>query len=219
MPYRTVSELPPDIRKKPATVQRQFMHVFNSVYAKAKKDGKSDKEAEQAAFEQARGVIKKRMGWRDTMPLKLFAGKKTKTEGGVAFPAAAYAYVGDPNSPETWKVRLWETPSTKETAKQVGMAVAAVGTGFRGNKAAIPAAAMASVKRKVRAAWKRVNPGKSSDEMPDAIKMSVNFSVTDEETGTVYHWGKIFEPGTYADKGFSLTVEEMDAAIEAPFPA
>lgn len=216
MPYGSVASLPDNIKKLPATKARMWMHVWNSAYAAAKKAGKSDKDAEQAAFERANGVLKKRMGWRDTMPTlsKLF-GKKTKTEDGVQFPAAAYAYVGDPNSPSTWKVRLWESPDKKETAKQVGMAVAAVGAGFRGNKADIPAAAMAGVKRKVRAAWKRVNPGKSSDDMPDAIKMSVNFSVTDAETGAVYHWGKIFEPGTYADKGFSLTVDEMDAAIEA----
>lgn len=91
----------------------------------------------------------------------------TKTEAGAEFPAAAYAYVPDAEKPATWKIRLWESPEAKVTAKQVGMAIAALGKGFRGNKADIPADALAGVKAKVRAAWKSVH-GKE-DTMPDAI--------------------------------------------------
>jgi hypothetical protein len=84
----------------------------------------------------------------------------TKTENGVEYPAAAYAYVPDPKQPSTWKLRLWETPKLKETPRQVGRAMAALGPGgFRGNRVEIPAGDLAAVRAKVRAAWKRVHGG------------------------------------------------------------
>ena len=94
----------------------------------------------------------------------------TKTEAGTAFPAEAYAYVPDPESPSTWKLRLWETPDSRETARQVGMAVAALGPGFRGNKVDIPAADLPKVKAKVRAAWAKANPGKDAKDAPTVLK-------------------------------------------------
>ena len=170
MPYTMErDQLPANVKKiADKKLRDQWVHVFNSAYAKAKKAGKSDKDAEAAAFAQANGVLKQRMGWRDTMPSlsALFGSKQYKTEGGTKFPAAAYAYVPDPQSPSTWKIRLWASPSEKETTGQIGAAVAALGKGFRGNQAEIPAAAMASVKRRVRAAWKRVNPGRSTSARP-----------------------------------------------------
>lgn len=94
----------------------------------------------------------------------------TKTESGEEYPAAAYAYVPDPKKPSTWKLRLWEDPDKKVTAKQVGMAVAALGAGFRGNKADIPADDLPDVKAKVLAAWKRANPDASDDDVPAVLK-------------------------------------------------
>lgn len=92
-----------------------------------------------------------------------------KTEAGTQFPSSAYAYVGDPQQPSTWKLRLWETPQSKVTARQVGMAVAALGPGgFRGNRVQIPANAMAGVKRKVLSAWRSVNG--SDKEVPSVLK-------------------------------------------------
>lgn len=93
-----------------------------------------------------------------------------KTEDGVEFPAAAFAYVPDPEKPSTWKLRLWEDPEKKVTARQVGMAVAALGAGFRGNKVEIPAADMGPVKSKVRSAWNDANPDRGSEDMPPVLK-------------------------------------------------
>ena len=93
-----------------------------------------------------------------------------KTDGGRKYPAAAYAYVPDPNKPSTWKLRLWETPEKKETAAQVGRAIAAIGKGFRGNKVQLPADAIKKVKAKIRAAWKRTNPDKKASDMPKVLK-------------------------------------------------
>ncbi len=99
-------------------------------------------------------------------------GKKaTKTEDGVEYPAEAYAYVPDPEKPSTWKLRLWEDPQKKETAAQVGRAVAALSPkGFRGNRVEIPAKDLKAVKARVRAAWRRTHPDADEDEMPAAIR-------------------------------------------------
>jgi hypothetical protein len=94
-----------------------------------------------------------------------------KTEDGITYPASAYAYVPDPESPSTWKLRLWDSEKNV-TASQVGAAIAALGKGFRGNKVEIPAEDLSKVKSKVRAAWKKANPDKGVDEMPEVIKKS-----------------------------------------------
>lgn len=98
-----------------------------------------------------------------------------KTEDGTEFPAAAFAYVPDPQKPSSWKLRLWETPEDKVTARQVGMAVAALGEGFRGNKVQIPSGDLESVKEKVRAAWKRANP--DAEEVPSVLKSTKEVAV------------------------------------------
>ena len=98
------------------------------------------------------------------------AARPMKTEDGVEFPAEAYAYVPDAESPSTWKLRLWESPADKVTARQVGMAVAALGPGFRGQRVQIPSEDMDSVKAKVRAAWGEANPDRDKEDMPPVLK-------------------------------------------------
>lgn len=58
MPYSDTSSLPGHVQSLPAKKKRQWMHVFNSSLASAKKDGKDDKEAEAIAFRNANGVVK-----------------------------------------------------------------------------------------------------------------------------------------------------------------
>lgn len=93
---------------------------------------------------------------------------ETKREQGYDFPAAAFAYVPDPSKTSSWKLRLWETPTKKVTRRQVGMAVAALGKGFRGKKVQIPSGDIAKVKAKVRAAWRSVH--ESGEELPAVLK-------------------------------------------------
>jgi hypothetical protein len=97
------------------------------------------------------------------------AKAQTKTEDGKDYPDAAYAYVPDASKPSTWKLRLWESPEVKETPRQVGMAVAALGPkGFRGQTVKIPVADLPKVKRRVRAAWKKVHD--AGDKLPAILK-------------------------------------------------
>ena len=56
MPYDTVADVPDYV---PADKKKQWLEVWNSAYKKALKDGKSKKDAEQSAFAQANGVVKK----------------------------------------------------------------------------------------------------------------------------------------------------------------
>ena len=93
---------------------------------------------------------------------------KTKTDGGAEFPAAAYAYVPDADKPSTWKLRLWSSPSSKESARQIGMALSALGPGFRGQKVQIPASDLLRVKARVRAAWRKVH--EPSEKLPTILK-------------------------------------------------
>lgn len=146
----------------------------------------------------------------------------TKTDGGEEYTSSDYAYVPDPSKPNTWKIRLKEYVGGKkvETSAQVGRAAAALGKGFRGNKAQIPSGDLSAVVARVRAAWKRQNPGKDAKEMPEGIKMSADFAVTDPIAGIVRRWTKLFTTGDYPDKEFSLTPEEMAKAVDvfAPVP-
>ena len=52
MPYDSIKSLPAYVKKYSDVIQRQFMHVFNSVY---KKTGD-----EKRAFQAANSVLKKR---------------------------------------------------------------------------------------------------------------------------------------------------------------
>ena len=92
-----------------------------------------------------------------------------KTEDGVKFPAAAFAYVPDPEKSTTWKLRLWEDPTKKVTRAQLGRAAAALSPGgFRGQKVAIPASDLSAVKRKIRGEYRKLDVG--DEEIPRWVR-------------------------------------------------
>ena len=81
-----------------------------------------------------------------------------KTEDGEKYPAEAFAYVPDAEASSTWKLRLWEDPTKKVTRAQLGRAAAALSPGgFRGQKVQIPTNELASVKRKIRAEYRKLD--------------------------------------------------------------
>jgi len=73
----------------------------------------------------------------------------TKSVDGADHPAGDFAYVPDPSKPSTWKLPIFD-------ANHVRAALASLG-GSHGNPPDIPAAAMAGVKRKIKAAASRFN--------------------------------------------------------------
>lgn len=113
--------------------------------------------------------------------------KATKREDGEDFPAEAFAYVPDPEAPSGWKLRLWDSLSERETAAQVGRAVAALGAGFRGNRVEIPADALAGVKRRVLQAWLDTHPDMTQADAPTVLKGYEYEMKDDDDYGDDYY--------------------------------
>jgi hypothetical protein len=114
-----------------------------------------------------------------------------KTEGGVKYPADDFAFVPDPQSPSSWKLRLTATPG-KVTRDQLGAAAAAFSPGgFRGNKVQLPAADMAKVKAKIRAAYRKL--GVKDEDMPPSIRKELQypFLVYKQKDGS-FRWLAIY---------------------------
>lgn len=84
--------------------------------------------------------------------------RPAKVEGGIPFPAEAYAYAPDPSNPSTWKVRLWENLEKRATAAQLARAAAPLpGSGFSGRRVAIPPEHLAAVKGRIRESYRLLN--------------------------------------------------------------
>lgn len=118
--------------------------------------------------------------------MPLYGAGVTKLEpDGKHYFKRDFAYTPD-DVPTHWRLRLVSSPGGKPDAKIVGMAVAALGKGFRGNKVSIPAGDLATVKRRVLRAWHEANPG--DDEVPEVLKVS-----TEEEGVAPPGWKKTVE--------------------------
>ncbi len=109
----------------------------------------------------------------------------TKTEDGQSYPSSAFAYTPDLDKPSGWKLRLWEDPEKKVTRKQLGAAAAAFSSGgFRGNRVQLPSNAVAGVKAKIRAAYRRLGVEdipKSVMEVQMRERLSESFNIAIEE--------------------------------------
>lgn len=142
-----------------------------------------------------------------------------KIEGGMEFPAEAYAYVPDPESPSTWKLRLWETPEKKVTVAQLGRAAAALSPGgFRGRRVQLPAAAIEQVKRRIRKEYGRL--GVEDEDIPESVRFGgegeiVLFEFEDcPDLMPVEKDAKIFEAGDYPDKGITIGEQDLDMIVD-----
>ena len=95
-----------------------------------------------------------------------------KDEDGESYPVEAYAYASDRETPETWKLRLWESREKKITKTQLGRASASLSPGgFKGNKVFIPGAEVSGVKRKIRTEYRKL--GVETDDMPRWVQESL----------------------------------------------
>jgi len=131
-------------------------------------------------------------------------GKPMKTEGGVEYPAEAFAYVPEPDKPSTWKLRLWDE-THKVTPHQVGMAIAALGSGgFRGNKVQLPSDAIAGVKAKIKTAWHKANPDKKEEDMPEIITKDIKQSLLNK----IIHIFKSDDSEEYTDEELEKGMED-----------
>lgn len=104
-----------------------------------------------------------------------------------------YAYTPDLKNPSTWKLDISD-------ASHVGGAIAALTSGFRGQKVDIPASHKELVKAKVVAAWVKFHPSKTAADCPLKIDLTLlqhaggTMQRTDPNSLTHYgvlgmHWG------------------------------
>lgn len=118
-----------------------------------------------------------------------------KTEDGVKYPVSDYAYVLDPEKPSTWKLRMSEGQPGNITRTQLGRAAAAFSPGgFRGQKVDIPSGEVASVKARLRAAYKKA--GVKDEDIPPAIKEK---SLMVYKSGDTWRWAAIYS-NAYRDR-------------------
>ncbi len=86
----------------PAEFKKQWEEVYKSAFAKAKSDGKPDKDAEESAFAQANGVIKKR---KEKASEVTMSEQDYATVGGKQVHKSDFGYApGD--KPSEWKFPL-----------------------------------------------------------------------------------------------------------------
>jgi hypothetical protein len=105
-----------------------------------------------------------------------------------------YAYVPDKDHPSTWKLQI-------QDAKHVGGAVAALGPGgFRGQKVDIPSDAIAGVKRKVLAAWRKFHPDAKPEDEPDHLKKGLTMTPEEMQTELTKFEGQLSETNKRAER-------------------
>ena len=94
-----------------------------------------------------------------------------KPEEGGLYPASAFAYVPDRKEAEGWKLRLWEDPEKKVTKGQLAKIAAALSPGgYKGHRISVPKEALAAVKRKIRAEYRKLDI--ADEDMPRWVQES-----------------------------------------------
>jgi len=113
-----------------------------------------------------------------------------KVENGMEFTADAYLYVGDPEKPSTWKLRIEETPGNI-TRAQLGRAAAALGPGFRGNRVDLPAEDRKKCAKKLIALYRKLEV--PDEEIPEYLFLMADMQVptkavkvVEDDKGNVY---------------------------------
>jgi hypothetical protein len=87
-----------------------------------------------------------------------------KSESGKEFGLSDFAYIPDPNSPDTWQMRLSGSPGGNPDRRLVGNAVEAL------KRLKVPEDERTSVIRRVRTAWLKAHKSKSFIDMPSVLK-------------------------------------------------
>jgi len=122
----------------------------------------SSETPDEAGAQKASKEAVKVLAWIKTLEVQ-------KTEDGVQFPAAAYAYAPEADNPSGWMLRIWEDTTKKVTRAQLGRASAYLSPGgYRGKKVAILEADLASVKRKFREEYRKLDV--DEDSIPRWVK-------------------------------------------------
>lgn len=102
----------------------------------------------------------------DVIIAKMEEKAPMKTEDGQQYPRSAYAYTPS-DSPDSWRLRLFESPELKVTKGQLSIAAAALSPGgYRGQKVAILKEALPAVKQRIRSEFRKLG----LDDIPKWVK-------------------------------------------------
>jgi len=188
--------IPPDKFEKNSFRRKEIAEGVSIIIGKLKGDTSGVMKVQSYRFDASKFSAEEAKKWLEKHKIKpiLFEpavrvkkmaqttnAQKYKTEDGKKFPASDYAYVPDPDKPSTWKLRLTSKPGGPPDPRIVGMAIAALGEGFRGRKVQIPKKDLPKVKAKVRAAWLKANPDKSKKDMPSVIRNERSLPMNEKE--------------------------------------
>lgn len=137
-----------------------------------------------------------------------------KTEGGVAYRASDYAYVGDPEKPSTWKLRLAEGRSGKITPAQIGRAITALQPGgFRGREVELPKGGRQQAIRAIRAAIAKVGDAAQKKDLRGrlsdirSVEETPNVVTVFREKGGDYRWLAIHTNSAWDSYDTRFTLE------------
>lgn len=116
---------------------------------------------------------------------EIIGKQETKTEGGMQFPARAFAFVPDGTKPSTWKLRLYDRPADVPDKPSIRLTAAAAQalspSGFRGQRVQLPSGALSGVKGKVRAAWSKARRQAGQEVSAEDVPTSLKRSSTEEK--------------------------------------
>ena len=144
--------------------------------------------------------------------------QETKREDDQDFPARAFAFVPDRESPSLWKLRLFDrvadVAANRPSIVQTAQAAQALGTGFRGNRVQLPTDARPAVIRRVRAAWLRARSDRdvTREDLPNVLKASWFGRVTE----AFYKWAGLDSPSEELEQ---LLEDELEDFTEPPAEA
>lgn len=145
--------------------RRQWAAVANAVLAQCRNEGGADCEAR--AIKQANAAVAVKAVESGGREGSQGPQAVTLTEGGISYPAAAYAWTPDPDTPSSWRLRMRAGASI--TRGQLARAAAALSPGgFNGRRADIPAAALPGVRLRLREAYRSLDV--AEHEMPRWVK-------------------------------------------------
>jgi hypothetical protein len=140
---------------------------------------------------------------------------ETKKQGSEQLKSSDFAYVPDPKSPSTWKLRI-------DSAGHVGGAIAAIGKGYRGQKVDIPEKDLPAVKRKILAAWKKFHKGAKPEDVPEVLTKFFDPTSAEGVKGGSENFSEgnlgrcrgveIFAAGNYRGKDY--TTQDLDEMVD-----
>ena len=161
----------------------------------------------------------------DEIIARMTEAEVMKTEEGIQYPRAAYAYTPD-DSPETWKLRLWEDAEKGITKTQLGKIAAFLSPGgYRGEKVAILKESLPAVKQRIRSEFRKLGidngaipkwvrePDETRSRVQESCEIDIQ-EVTKEGIASGIVPVRIIAPGFNTSKGRFYSEQAVQDAAD-----